>query len=217
MTSTAARSSRSGAGKGVSSGRCARGATIAVSASTRASGPSSISRRRSRSSTELFDPATATVRGDLYCARHVLEHIPEPLEFLRRPAARGRRRRRDALPRGPGGRGCLRRRSQLRSHLPARLVLLRAPRSPACSAGPDSWSTASTTASAGSTCRWRRGRPTTPSAPVAAGGDRRVRRPRLGAPPRTLDRAARRGSHPPRRRPRARPRRPRSGAPGPRP
>jgi hypothetical protein len=38
--------------------------------------------------TELFDPATATVRGDLYCARHVLEHIPEPLEFLRklRPA-----------------------------------------------------------------------------------------------------------------------------------
>ena len=26
--------------------------------------------------TELFDPATATVRGDLYCARHVLEHIP---------------------------------------------------------------------------------------------------------------------------------------------
>ncbi len=38
--------------------------------------------------TELFDPETATVRGDLYCARHVLEHIPEPLEFLRnlRPA-----------------------------------------------------------------------------------------------------------------------------------
>ncbi len=38
--------------------------------------------------TDLFDPATATVRGDLYCARHVLEHIPEPLEFLQklRPA-----------------------------------------------------------------------------------------------------------------------------------
>lgn len=38
--------------------------------------------------TSLFDPATATVRGDLYCARHVLEHIPEPLEFLQklRPA-----------------------------------------------------------------------------------------------------------------------------------
>jgi hypothetical protein len=38
--------------------------------------------------TELFDPATATVRGDLYCARHALEHIPEPLAFLRnlRPA-----------------------------------------------------------------------------------------------------------------------------------
>jgi SAM-dependent methyltransferase len=38
--------------------------------------------------TQLFDPATATVRGDLYCARHVLEHIPEPLEFLHklRPA-----------------------------------------------------------------------------------------------------------------------------------
>ncbi len=38
--------------------------------------------------TSLFDPATATVRGDLYCARHVLEHIPEPLEFLEklRPA-----------------------------------------------------------------------------------------------------------------------------------
>ncbi len=38
--------------------------------------------------TELFDPATATVRGDLYCARHALEHIPEPLRFLRglRPA-----------------------------------------------------------------------------------------------------------------------------------
>ncbi len=38
--------------------------------------------------TELFDPTTATVRGDLYCARHVLEHIPEPLTFLRhlRPA-----------------------------------------------------------------------------------------------------------------------------------
>ncbi len=38
--------------------------------------------------TELFDPATATRRADLYCARHVLEHIPEPLDFLRnlRPA-----------------------------------------------------------------------------------------------------------------------------------
>jgi hypothetical protein len=38
--------------------------------------------------TSLFDPTTAMVRGDLYCARHVLEHIPEPLEFLRklRPA-----------------------------------------------------------------------------------------------------------------------------------
>ncbi len=38
--------------------------------------------------TELFDPSTAVVRGDLYCARHVLEHIPDPLEFLRklRPA-----------------------------------------------------------------------------------------------------------------------------------
>jgi SAM-dependent methyltransferase len=34
--------------------------------------------------TELFDPAVVPVRGDLYCARHVLEHIPDPLEFLRR-------------------------------------------------------------------------------------------------------------------------------------
>jgi SAM-dependent methyltransferase len=34
--------------------------------------------------TQMFDPALIPVRGDLYCARHVLEHIPEPLEFLRK-------------------------------------------------------------------------------------------------------------------------------------
>jgi len=38
--------------------------------------------------TELFDPGVVATRGDLYCARHVLEHIPEPLDFLQklRPA-----------------------------------------------------------------------------------------------------------------------------------
>ena len=38
--------------------------------------------------TELFVPAVVPVRGDLYCARHVLEHIPNPLRFLEglRPA-----------------------------------------------------------------------------------------------------------------------------------
>lgn len=30
----------------------------------------------------LFDPATDATAADLFCARHVLEHLPEPLEFL---------------------------------------------------------------------------------------------------------------------------------------
>jgi SAM-dependent methyltransferase len=37
---------------------------------------------------EYFDPASDHAGGDLLCARHVLEHVPDPLRFLRdlRPA-----------------------------------------------------------------------------------------------------------------------------------